>query len=490
MASKLLTKSKYINGLQCLKYLWMLFHEPAKVSDPDAATLHTFEQGHDVGELAKQLFPDGVNVPSGDFMGNIRQTRELLKQRHTVFEAGISAGSIYSRVDVLRPFSDTEWDIIEVKSGTKVKDVDVEDVAFQKYCCQQAGLEIRHCFLAHINNEYIRHGEIDPKQLFTIDDITERVAELTGSVPDKIAAMQEIIAAETCPEVGIGQHCTSPYECLVEGCKDFLPDDSVLELYRGGQKAFELLNSGVLSICDIPDGFKLSGAQEIQKTCLESGQPHTDIGEIRSFLKSLKYPLYYLDFETFAAAIPPFDGTHPYQNVPFQFSLHVVRKPGAKAEHFSYLAEGRADPRPGVLLDLKKELGAKGSVIVYNQSFEKRVLEDLAEVFPDSDEWVQGVVGRLVDLYAPFRAFSYYHPAQRGSASLKAVMPALTGSGYEGLDIANGEVASFEYFRVTYTDVPEAEKRRVLRDLEKYCGRDTEGMIWVIQALDEAAGEG
>lgn len=497
MPPRLLSKSRYLNGLQCLKYLWILFHEPDRVGDPDAATQHVFEQGHEVGELAKKLFPDGINIPSDDFMGNIRQTRELLKQRpfgsaqgrRTIFEAGISAGNIYSRIDILKPVGDSEWDIIEVKSGTKIKDVDVEDVAFQKYCCQQAGLEIRDCFLMHINNEYVRRGEIEPEKLFLTEDITEQVVEATGAVPTRVAQMLKVIADERCPEIAVGRQCSNPYQCLVQGCRDFLPPDSVLELYRGGQRAFDLLSDGILTICDIPDSFSLSGNQQIQKACLASGQPYADIISLQSFLHSLKYPLYYLDFETFATAIPPFEGTRPYQNIPFQFSLHIASKPSSEPKRFSFLAEGRDDPRPALLSELRKRLGARGSIIVYNQPFEKGVLEDLAEAFPECESWVRGAVGRLVDLLVPFRNFWYYHPAQRGSASLKAVLPALTGSGYNDLGIANGEVASFEFYRVTYTDVPEEERRRVRQELEKYCGRDTEGMIRVIETLAEAIGD-
>ncbi len=485
MASKLLTKSKYVNGLQCLKYLWMLFHEPESVGDPDASTLHTFEQGHLVGELAKKVFPEGVNIPPDDFMGNIRRTKELLKQRKTVFEAGITTGKIYCRLDILKPVNDDEWDIIEVKSSTKIKDVDIEDVAFQKHCCRQAGLEIRNCFLMHIDNSYVRQGEIDPKQLFAIEDITERVADAVRSVPDKVDMMLEVIAAKDCPDIAIGQQCENPYECLVEGCKDFLPESNVLELYRGGQKSFELLNDGILAICEIPDGFKLSSIQQIQQTCVSSGQPYADPAQLKSFLDSLQYPLYFFDFETFSTAVPPFDGTHPYQNIPFQFSLHVVKSAASPPEHFSFLADGTADPRPGLLAALKKWLGKSGSIIVYNQSFEKRVLEDLGEAFPEYKSWVKGIVGRFIDLLQPFRSFWYYHPAQKGSASLKAVMPALTGKGYDGLGISNGENASLEFFRVTYSDVPEEERRRVRQDLEKYCGRDTEGMIWIIRAIGE-----
>ena len=209
-----------------------------------------------------------------------------------------------------------------------------------------------------------------------------------------------------------------------------------------------------------------------------------ELEQISQFLDSLVYPLYYFDFETFSMAIPPFDGTHPYQNVPFQFSLHVVQKPGGKTEHFSFLAEDAADPRPALLAELKRLLGESGSIIVYNQSFEAGVLRELGEAFPEYAEWAAGITERFIDLFIPFRRLWYYHPSQKGSASLKAVLPAVTGKSYEGLDIANGEDATLSFQRVTFgEDVPEEEKAKVRDDLIKYCGLDTEGMVWIVEEL-------
>lgn len=486
MAARLLTKSRYLNGLQCPKYLWYVFHEPDRIPPTDEATQYTFDQGNEVGEVAREAFPGGVIVPPDDFMGNIRQTRALMARRQTVFEAGIMSGNLYCRVDILAPSGVSAWDIIEVKSATRIKDINIDDVAFQKYCCEQAGLEINNCYLMHINNQYVRHGDIDPQGLFETEDITGRVSELYGRVPENVEALFGVIRSQTCPEVNIGVHCSSPYDCPVEGCRDFLPESNVLELHRGGRTSYELLDEGILAIGEIPDEYALSERQEIQRDCVTTGQPCIDSEHLQEFLDSLVYPLYYLDFETFAPAIPRFEGTHPYQNIVFQFSLHVVREEGAEAEHYSHLARGTDDPRHGVLVALSELLGDSGTIIVYNQSFEKSVLNGLAEAWPEYAERVAGVLERFVDLYQPFRKFWYYHPAQKGSASLKAVLPALTGNGYGELNIAGGEMASIEYQRVTYGDVPEEERHRIYADLETYCGLDTEGMVWIVEALRNA----
>jgi len=463
-------------------------HEPGKIPETDPVTQYIFDQGHEVGYLAKRLFPDGIDISTEDFMGNISSTRGLLRERKPLFEAGILAGKLYSRVDVLSPTGEEEWDIVEVKSSTGVKDVHINDVAYQRYCCNQSGLNIRKCYLALINNRYVRDGEIDPKGLFNIHDVTDQVEEASMGIQDKIDGILEVISQETCPEMIIGPHCRDPYECSLTDCWDHLPEHNIFTLYYGGKKSFQMYDSGIVTVGEIPDGYELNDKQRIQQSCVASGEPHVDREAIHGFLSSLEYPLYYLDFETIGTAIPLFDGIRPYQNIPFQFSLHVVKDELSQPEHFSFLSSGTDDPRPALLAELKKVLGNSGSIIAYNKGFEEGILRDLAPAFPEYSDWVEQVCSRLVDLLAPFRNFDYYHPDQEGSASLKAVLPAITGKGYEDLDISDGQVASVTFLAATYGDMPEAERMQVMDNLEKYCGRDTEGMIWIVGELNKLSG--
>ena len=182
MASQLLSKTKYLTGLQCSRLIWTQFHEPELIPETDPVTQYIFDQGHLVGELAKKLFPEGINISTEDFMGNISSTIDLLGERETLFEAGILAGKLYSRVDILSPTDEERWDIVEVKSSTSVKDVHINDVAFQRYCCNLSGLNIRKCHLVLINNQYVRDGEIDPEGLFKIHDVTEQVEEASVGI--------------------------------------------------------------------------------------------------------------------------------------------------------------------------------------------------------------------------------------------------------------------------------------------------------------------
>jgi hypothetical protein len=479
-----LSKTNFLRGLQCYKYLWTVVHEPKIIPPPDAGTQFTFDQGHEVGALAKKLFPMGLDIPTGDFSANIRLTRANMLSGLPLFEAGILAGNIFCRPDILNPIGIGEWDIIEVKSSTSVKDVNIWDVAFQRLCCESLGMKIRTCHVARINNQYVRQGEIDPKQLFIVEDITARVNEFSDGLAGKVEEILAVMRRQQCPEVGIGRYCADPYECpLQQRCWAFLPGQRIFDLYYGGKQCFELFESGINGLSDIPAGFKLDGKQQIQVNCAASGEPHINQEAIRSFLATLRYPLYFLDFETFGTAIPLFNGVRPYQQIPFQFSVHVVPHKNAGAVHFSFLADGAGDPRAALAGELRKVLGESGSIVAYSAAFETSVLKDLAEALPEYKGWVDGLQGRMVDLLKPFSSFHYYHPGQKGSASLKNVLPVLTGISYEGLSINDGRMAAAAFLDATYGDAAEVERKKVRLDLEEYCGQDTGGMVEIINQL-------
>jgi hypothetical protein len=315
--------------------------------------------------------------------------------------------------------------------------------------------------------------------------VTEQVAQESPCVEPNLAKLIEVIRQKQMPDIAIGPHCSDPYGCILQDmCWAFLPEDNPLTLAGlKKEKAFEMIHRGILKISDVPDTADLNDKQKKQCEAVRTGSRHVDPAELRAFLETLVYPLYFLDFETFQTAIPLFDGVRPYQKVPFQFSLDVVPAPGAPPMHHSYLSEGRSRPDPEILALLQDKLGDSGSIVSYNAAFEKSVLNQAVEAYPEFKEWWDAAERRFVDLLAPFRAFAFYHPSQTGSASLKAVLPALTGSGYESLDIADGEAAGREYQRVAFGGVEEGERKKVRKQLEDYCGMDTVGMIRIVEEL-------
>ncbi len=456
-----LTKTLYVNGLACAKSLWLAFNDPDRLPKVNASTQHRFDEGRQIGELARRRYPKGVLLPSEGPRENDLRSRTFLEKRVPLFEAGLfhRVDACYARADVLLPAGKHEWDVIEVKSGGSVTEEYLHDVAFQRYCYASAGLRIRRCALLLVNTMYERSGEIDLDQLFKDVDVTAVAAELEPRIEPNVAALLATARLDECPQFGSGEQFHNDEAGVHDD--DLVwkqhPDSDIQGLYRGGKQTLQFLESGIYRIRDIPKSVVLKGRQVIQHAAHSSGQVHLDRKEIAAFLAKLRYPLHYLDFETVGTAVPLFDGVKPYQQIPFQFSVHVVEAPGEKPRAHSFLTLEPTDPREMLLRALQQSIGPEGSLVAYNQAFEKTRLKELAALFPEQASWVRGVDGRFVDLLAPFREFAYYSPLQSGSASLKAVLPAVTGRGYEGFDIANGGQASLAYLYAAF-GTPDGER--------------------------------
>lgn len=518
---KIISKSKYVSGLQCLKYLWYLINDPEVIPPFDEIAQFRFQQGHDVGNLAKSLFPGGIEIEHGvNIEAELSKARELTnlsassgsedsnistnkaKTRHALFEAAFTYKNSFARVDVLEPSGADAWNIIEVKSASSVKDINKHDISFQKYCYEGAGLKINKCFLMYLNKDFIKNGPIDPQKFFVMDDVTEEAEILKESVEENINQMLAAINYKTCPEVSIGKNCYNPYDCpLKQTCWSCLPKNNVFELYRGKDTACYFYQNGINEISQIKNTSMLSEIQLIQYRAVKENCILVDRENISLFLKKLKYPLFFMDFETFATAIPLFDGLKPYQNIPFQFSCHILESTDAIPKSLYFLAENdKEDPRSGFLISLKEALGYSGkfsdnkypgadagSILVYYESFEKNILKELIRVFPEHRWWIEDAIERIVDLYEPFGKFYYYSSKQKGSASLKNVLPTLTDKSYKDMEIKNGQEASLRYLNITFLkgekEPDRAQVEKIRKDLLDYCGLDTEGMIFILREL-------
>ncbi|MEK6859900.1 MAG: DUF2779 domain-containing protein, partial [Nanoarchaeota archaeon] len=509
MKQALLSKSSYMIGLQCPRYLWTKIHEKEKIPEASEADEWKFEQGYLIQEYAQKWFLDGIDIDTEDFNENLKKTAELinLKQRKPLFEAAFKvefskANYIYSRADILVPVGKDLWDIVEVKSSASLKPENIQDIAFQKYVLEKAGLKIRKCFLMCVNNEYVKHEKIDCKKLMKTEDISEKIEKEIKGIEERIENLFKIINAEKCPKIAIGNHCKHPYECPLTSCWDFIPGESVFELYYGGKKSFELFEKDIKLLKDIPIAHLTKEQQKIQVQCAKTNKPYINKEKIKEFLDKLIYPVYYLDFETIGTAIPLFDGSHPYQNIAFQYSLHIQESRDSEAKHVSFLAKGDKDPRHEFIKSLKENLGNKGSIVTYNQAFEKSVLEKLEMICPKEKKWIENIIKRLVDLLQPFRNFDYYNPKQKGSASIKSVMPSLVPKlpkgikSYDEMEIDKGDVASMAFLKIALGECPEddfkkfckvskADQEKTRKMLEEYCELDTLAEVMIVKRLKE-----
>lgn len=482
--AKTISKSKYVTGLQCPKLLWIHYKDPKALPDPDDAKLAIFKTGHRVGDMAKDLYPNGKEVEwSRDLAKTAQETQELLKLRIPIFEASFDTNGCYCRADIMVPTGSDEWDLYEVKSATKVKDVNIDDVSFQTDVIERSGVKLDRLYLMHLDSKYVRQGEVDLHGLFFATDVTKKARALQPNVDARVRAMHKCIAGDQ-PDTPIGEHCFKPYSCDLWGqCSTHLPEFPVLD-FNGlrKNKAFGMINQGQVAITDVPAS-DLKDKHLIQQAAVSQGSPQISASDIRAFLNGLEYPLYCLDFEAMNPAVPQFDGTHPYQHIPFQLSLHVIETKGASPKHIEYLAKTADDPRLGLIESLKA-IGPEGSLLAFNMSYEKWIIRDLARDFPGEASFLMGLHDRFEDLAVPFSRFWYYDARQHGSCSLKAVLPVLTGTTYAGMEIAEGGQAMREFHRVVFEDVEPEEKERVFGVLRKYCEQDTQAMIDILEALE------
>lgn len=481
-----LTKSKYMVGLKCKKSLWIMFNEKWKIPLPDEITQFRFDQGYIIDNLAKTMFKDGIDIPSGDFKESINMSKELLEKRKPLFEAGFLYDGCYSRADILVPVGDDEWDVYEVKSSTTVKDDHINDLSFQKHCYENSGLKIRKTFLILVNKEYVREGEVEVEKLLSKYDITSEVEMAKEGIQDRIDEMYKVIGLPVYNEKRYGKHCDSPSTCpFPELDWGEIEKDSVLNLYYGGKKAIELYEKGIFSISAVPTNILTNKKQEIQVNATKENKNYIDKKEIKSFIESLKYPLFFLDFECYSTAVPVYSGLKPYQHIPFQFSLHIIDYPGLPPRHISFLADENKDPRNSFMKTLKESIKPNGSIIVYHDSYEKNILRELAKYDKTFESFVLDVENRVVDLIVPFRNFNFYSPLQCGSCSLKNVLPSLTNLSFDDLEIKGGELAAIRYYNLVHVVEDEKEKKKIKEELEKYCSLDTLGMVEIVNELNK-----
>ena len=481
-----ISKSKFVAGCQCLKRLYWQVHEPELCGVPDASAVAIMDQGREVGGLARQLFAGGVEVSSRDPEQAIRITRELISNPEVpaIFEAAFENGGVFVRVDILHRRRDNRWRLIEVKSTAHLKEQHLDDVAIQHRVLSRCGLDLASSCLAHVNRNYVYQGDsIDVWRFFRIKNLTRRVEQSLTKLTFQLRSELRVLVMPNPPEIPTGSHCTNPVTCeFFDRCNPPLPDDHIGYLPRLHASAAEELGElGVASISDIPDDFPLSEQQRRAATSVQTGESWFS-AELGKELEGLKYPLYFVDFESVNPAIPRFSGMRPFDQLPFQWSLHVQREPSTEPEHHEFLATDGGDPRNEFIASLCHALGKSGSIVVY-AAFESQRLSELAAWRPEFSEQIKAVQRRLWDLLPVVRNH-VYHPAFAGSYSLKAVLPALVPEmTYDGMAIANGQAAGLAWESLVRGNLDQVQRDETRKALLDYCGKDTLALVRLLERL-------
>lgn len=480
-----LSKSTVLRGVQCQKSLALNAFHP-DLRDPIEVTAQfRMQQGIEVGMQARLRYPGGsVGRVPDSYATSIKRTNELiLSGVPVIYEAAFEDEGVRIVADILE-HTMTGWRLIEVKSTTEAKPEHRWDVAVQLYVLRKAGLAIEDAVLLHLNKEYVRQAELDYAVLFKEEPLFLEVTEMQDEVGEVIDICKETLQAGVIPDVPIGPQCTDPVDCDFIGyCWKDVPSPSVFDVYYIGKKAHELFTEGIERIEDIPEDQPLDKRSLFHIEAHKAGETVIKPEKIRTFLSKLTYPLYYLDFETFALPIPPFGNLSPYSKVPFQYSLHIQDVPGGPVLHHGFLAEVGVDPRQEFLERLVEDTEGVGSIVVYYLPFERSVLNGLEESFPRYRDAIQRRVERLVDLLEPFKQRAYWHPGMGGSNSLKSVLPVFAPDlSYDDMDVSNGEEAMAVFLGLMEVE-GSASVEETRRALWEYCKLDTLAMVRILDGL-------
>ncbi|CCB79989.1 hypothetical protein HBZC1_10030 [Helicobacter bizzozeronii CIII-1] len=524
----MLSKSKFVKGMQCSKLLWLDKHRKEALQT-SPAFLKKAQSGQEVGQLARDLFPGGKEIAYNpdDMAGMAVRTKELINQGvKIIYEATFEYQGILVMVDILEIEGDRVV-LNEVKSSTNIyrdskaqhpKEEYLWDLGVQYYVLAGLGYKVEGAYLICLDKTYMREGALDLKGLFLKNDFLEFVKDFQSTISKHLADMNQVLASQQEPDVMIGKHCSAPHECSAkpycwEEQQGLVGHEHIFALARHGfsNKIMKLYQDRKIFFKDLEeeDIQSLTRSQRMQVEHTKTNTPHIEKDAIQEFLATLKYPLYHLDFETYQPAIPPFDGVRPYMQIPFQYSIHIEHEDG-RIEHKEFLAECGTDGRLELAQRLVKDIPSDACVLAYSSGFEQSILKGLADLFatnagfaidklqdlvdfsnkqlPQIVKVLLQIRSNIIDLMTPFQHGDYYDPKMGGSYSIKSVLPALVPDfekAYKDLELVhNGEEAMRAYTQMPNMSKEEQEKTK--KALLEYCKLDTLAMVEVLGVLKRA----
>ncbi|GAB4136286.1 MAG: hypothetical protein Fur0041_10760 [Bacteroidia bacterium] len=483
----LLSKTSYLRGLQCSKSLFLYRHYPQLRDPVSPARQAVFNRGHDVGRLAHELFPGGIDVSRGIGPKSeqiVQKTAELIaKGAEILYEAAFVFNDILIIADILVKEKEG-WHLYEVKSSLRISRTYLNDAALQYYVIKGAGLAVKNVSLIHVNPDYIRGKQFELHEYFRIVPVDNDIRYQQKTIANRIAALKNVLNSSQIPEVAIGSQCFSPYECDFMGqCWKQVNDDSVFRLTGiSRQVQEEYFRNGVRNIADVPESAELPRITRLQVKASHTGLPVIDKEKIKTFFKPYLGAVMFLDIENVQHAVPRYEGTRPFMALPFAYSIHINDGKG-NSENRTFIAQPGEDPRIEFLKSFLNDTAGEVPIFSYDITAERQAINHLIRFFPEYETELKQRNDRLVDLMKPFAQGWYHHPQMKGSISLKNVLPALVPElSHADLRVQNGSHAMSVFEKMC--DSTDLFEQAELRDaLEEYCKMDTLGMVEIYRKL-------
>ena len=481
-----LSKSSYCRGIQCKKILWLEKHKPEEKEETNNDRI--LEQGNDIHEVARYLFGSHINIEYRENLSQmIEDTMNTIDSYKDVIitEASFTYKNNFCSVDILKKNNNT-YEIYEIKSSTELKDIYINDASYQYYVLTSLGLKVTKVSLVHINSNYIRIKDLDLDQLFIKQDITKEVRDLQNNVKNNIKEINEYIEKKEQPK-DIDENCFKPYPCpFFKYCTKHLPEKNIFDIPRmQTRQKLKLYNKKIYSYEDLLKEEVNDNTKKILEYELYNKEDYIDKIKIKEFLNTLKEPLYFLDFETYQMPIPLYNNVSPYEQIPFQYSLHYIE---SDLKHKEFLAQAGTDPRRALAEQLIKDIPKDVTTLAYNMGFEKGVIKRLAKLYPDLSEHLMNIHDNIKDLMIPFQKGYYYKKEMHGSYSIKYVLPALfpddPSLNYKNLDLIHNGTEAMSSFQDLINKTKE-EQKYIRERLLRYCELDTYAMVKIYEKLKE-----
>jgi hypothetical protein len=455
----MLTKSDYIVYLESPIHLWALKHGKYSTNESDFDK-HLKEQGYEVEKLAQHY------------------ASKYISQK-CQFQKIYQTDDLYFRADIVN-----ENDIYEVKSVTKISQREKDDIAYQYYVAKSIG-KVSKIHIIYLNKEYVRGEKINLNELFLIEDVTAIAKESFEKTEMNISHALNILNKPTPEDL---TNCYSPKTCpCKELCHPDLPEYSVYDISRISKKNLdELRRLRITEIKNIPSDFVLPKKQKLQVEITKESKVIIDKKRIKEDLDGIQYPIYFLDYETYSWAIPQYQGHKVYEDVVFQFSIHVKKTQDSNLVHYEYLSTTKYDPMKEVIENLMSVIKNDGSIIVWNKSFEKGCNESMARIYPEYEQFLLNLNRRIYDIGDIFKYQMYVDSQFKGSWSIKNVLPVISPDlSYFKLNIHKGDEAMTNWYRIVHEEVNKKKKEEIYKNLLKYCELDTFAMCRIWEYLNE-----
>lgn len=490
-----LTKTDYLVFLECRKNAWMKLHRPSvyfasELSEFDKAIIET---GNEVELYARQLFPGGALIEGRDRHAQAATLGHIERKTPVLFQPVFQKDGFLAALDVLNFDAAAKgWLLSEVKATNELKeDTHLNDLAFQWVLLNKMGVPVRRVHLIHLNSEYVRAGALDLRGLFEIEDVTEAVQAMLAETDAEMRIGLEFVSQETEP----AGHCDCIYKGRSRHCSTFhhsnpeVLEYGVHDIARIGSsnaKLVGMVDRGIFRLEDLPADLELTPTQQNQVNAYVHDRILIRQAEIANELRKLVFPVYFLDYETCPAAVPRFDGFSPYQQIPFQYSLHVLDRADGEPRHKEFLSTTPGDPSAAMCASLQRHIGGTGSVVVWSKKFECTINRELGERIPTAKAFLEALNERVFDLVDVFQKQFYVHKGFKGGTSIKDVLPVLVPElSYKDLAIQEGGTASQSWDKITSEQISQAERDATARDLKLYCERDTLAMVAIWQFLQK-----